>query len=599
MTEEIVLFYGHRKSRKVTNSCFSQFYQCEFIVDGQRYNCAEQFMMAEKARAFGDEKTLEKILAAKSPANIKALGRRVRPFDAKMWATIAENVVLVGNFAKFAQNKELKDHLMATGDAILAEASPTDRIWGIGLAKSDARASNHKSWKGKNLLGFALMSVREALWRNDDEARFRADHPIQHVGTDVLAMLNNAIAAEKEARRRTAAAQREAYRKTPEYKERKAVAVAYAAAKSVKGPKKSLGRMADATLDLSARTEVTNRNFIQKVQAAVIPSVNLVDGMSTPNALEASFTDEQQTAKVQFDKIYRPFVYKVLLASPEKDGLGFAYKMVYDTKTCRYKVPYRGEISGEVVYSEVWMRLFGTDGNKPALLNFDATQKNVGCGAFRLYLRLIVKSVYYDLVRKDTMILKDVHGKTIYKTDPHTNKYLLNAKGEKIPVRVPRSATSDENVIANALSGAYSANRSKRVERTIFQRRISLKYLAYLHVHETKISKGGWFYRASAEMFESGIPADDVLAKCLERGDIKQRESFDTALSRFRAAIDKKASELSKAIFSSEESKITSEGELLDHEWETTAKTFGMSRVRDVRLRVMAAMMDAFESGRR
>jgi len=212
---------------------------------------------------------------------------------------------------------------------------------------------------------------------------------------------------------------------------------------------------------------------------------------------------------------------------------------------------------------------------------------------------LLVKSVYYDLIHSDTMILKDVHGRTIYKRDPHTQKYLLNKKGERIPERVPRTASSDENVLANALSGQEAIKRSKRLERTVFQRRISLKYLAYLYVHDSKLKRDGWFYRASAEMFETGIPEEKVLEGCLARGEIKQRQPFDTALSRFRAAINAKALELSKEIFSAADAKVMAETELLDREWKASARKFGMSRVKDVRLRVMAAMMEAFEGGSR
>lgn len=141
----------------------SQWHESPFRVDGVRYRCAEQYMMAEKARLFGDDEILRQILAARSPREHKALGRKVRGFDSARWDAACREVVYRGNLAKFSQDEELRALLLATGDRTLVEASPTDKIWGIGLAADDPRALEPASWRGQNLLGQALMRVRAAL----------------------------------------------------------------------------------------------------------------------------------------------------------------------------------------------------------------------------------------------------------------------------------------------------------------------------------------------------------------------------------------------------------------------------------------------------
>ena len=141
----------------------SQWHPAAFTLDGVAYQCAEQFMRAEKARLFGDEETRAQILAATSPREHKALGRRVRGFDAERWTEACREVVYRGNVAKFAQSAELGARLLATGDRTLVEASPTDLVWGIGLAADDARATDPSAWRGKNWLGEALMRVRAEM----------------------------------------------------------------------------------------------------------------------------------------------------------------------------------------------------------------------------------------------------------------------------------------------------------------------------------------------------------------------------------------------------------------------------------------------------
>lgn len=159
-----IFFWGHRASQgNVTASCFSQWFEAPFVVAGQCYPTAEHFMMAEKAALFGDEATRALALQAPTPAAAKALGRKVRGFDEAAWLENRFSIVVRANQAKFAQNAELGLFLKQTGSRILVEASPVDAIWGIGLAHDDARANNPNLWPGLNLLGFALMQVRDGL----------------------------------------------------------------------------------------------------------------------------------------------------------------------------------------------------------------------------------------------------------------------------------------------------------------------------------------------------------------------------------------------------------------------------------------------------
>lgn len=156
-------FWGHKTSGGITKSCFSQWYPATFVIDEKHYATAEHYMMAEKARLFLDAEIEEKILLSNDPSHAKAMGRQVRNFSAEIWKEQCFDLVVNGNIAKFSQNSELKNFLIATGSKILVEASPVDRIWGIGLAEEDREAKNPELWKGKNLLGFALMKVRDRL----------------------------------------------------------------------------------------------------------------------------------------------------------------------------------------------------------------------------------------------------------------------------------------------------------------------------------------------------------------------------------------------------------------------------------------------------
>jgi len=163
-TVKYLFFWGHtNRSDTVNASCLSQWYPAKFEIEGRIYPTAEHFMMGEKARLFGDAETREKVFDSDDPGFAKAVGREVRGFDEEKWQRHRIQIVEQANIAKFSQNPNLGSFLLSTSSRVLVEASPRDRIWGIGLTKDDERANNPNLWKGLNLLGFALMNVREAL----------------------------------------------------------------------------------------------------------------------------------------------------------------------------------------------------------------------------------------------------------------------------------------------------------------------------------------------------------------------------------------------------------------------------------------------------
>lgn len=161
---KFLFFWGHtNRTQAVSKACFSQWYSSPFTEDGNRFATAEHYMMFGKAKLFGDTEAMEKALNAKNPGAVKAVGRAVRGFDQAVWDANKFDLVVNANLAKFRSNDDLRDFLINTGKRVLVEASPVDKVWGIGLAEDSEAASNPNLWKGENLLGFALMEVREQL----------------------------------------------------------------------------------------------------------------------------------------------------------------------------------------------------------------------------------------------------------------------------------------------------------------------------------------------------------------------------------------------------------------------------------------------------
>ncbi|MFF8879723.1 NADAR family protein [Streptomyces flaveolus] len=160
-------FWGYRPlpDGRIGPSCLSQWWPSPFTVDGVEYATAEHWMMAGKARLFEDAEAERRVRAAGHPAEAKKAGRLVRGFDEAVWERERFRIVVEGSVHKFASDPALRAFLLDTGDRVLVEASPVDRVWGIGLTADDEAATDPERWRGENLLGFALMVARGRLRR--------------------------------------------------------------------------------------------------------------------------------------------------------------------------------------------------------------------------------------------------------------------------------------------------------------------------------------------------------------------------------------------------------------------------------------------------
>ncbi|WP_243718059.1 ADP-ribosylglycohydrolase family protein [Pedobacter changchengzhani] len=162
---EFIFFCSHAptKDGSISKSCLSQWWPSSFVADDVTYKTAEHWMMAKKAALFNDFEIVDKILKADNPADAKKLGRAVKNYNDTVWTENRFEIVKNGNHLKFSQNDELKAFLLSTNDMVLVEASASDLLWGMGLAENDVDAMYPEKWKGLNLLGFALMEVRDDL----------------------------------------------------------------------------------------------------------------------------------------------------------------------------------------------------------------------------------------------------------------------------------------------------------------------------------------------------------------------------------------------------------------------------------------------------
>lgn len=155
ITDDYVFFYG---------SVFSNWFECKLIWRGIEFNCAEQAMMWAKGMVFGDKESQAKILATDDPRKQKALGRKIKNFDLEVWHEVCVDLVTDICYAKFSQELSLGLCLIQHGyGRNFVEASPYDRIWGVGLSEDDNRILDPKNWMGRNYLGICLDRVCERL----------------------------------------------------------------------------------------------------------------------------------------------------------------------------------------------------------------------------------------------------------------------------------------------------------------------------------------------------------------------------------------------------------------------------------------------------
>lgn len=172
MMTNFLFFWGHHTNDPTTvgKECLSQWYPAPFkaFCPIQEHTfvfpTAEHYMMYQKAMLFGDQEIANKIIIANTPKEAKALGRQVNGFDEEVWKQNREVIVSDANVGKFTQNQKLFDYLTSLPeDTYFVEASPYDRVWGIGLRASDQRAKDPNKWQGLNLLGKCLTHLKQAI----------------------------------------------------------------------------------------------------------------------------------------------------------------------------------------------------------------------------------------------------------------------------------------------------------------------------------------------------------------------------------------------------------------------------------------------------
>jgi len=156
MTHNFTFFYS-------ASHPFSNWYMCPFVHNGKQFNCSEQYMMYKKAMLFKDYEVAEMIMEQGHPYKQKFLGRQVRGFDANEWNAKCKDIMVEGLVSKFIQDTYCLNTLLNSGDTIIVEASPTDKIWGIGLSEDDPRATDPSQWRGTNWLGEVLMRTRDII----------------------------------------------------------------------------------------------------------------------------------------------------------------------------------------------------------------------------------------------------------------------------------------------------------------------------------------------------------------------------------------------------------------------------------------------------
>jgi len=156
LTEEFIFYFG-------PDSIYSHWYKSNFIISKQDFCCVEQYLMYQKAILFKGADTAKKILNSSNPARHRHLGKQVAGFNKQLWHQKCKQFAFDGELAKFYQSRALKEKLLQTIGKSFAEASPYDRIWGIGLSMSNPKIFDRTQWRGRNWSGEVLELVRDKL----------------------------------------------------------------------------------------------------------------------------------------------------------------------------------------------------------------------------------------------------------------------------------------------------------------------------------------------------------------------------------------------------------------------------------------------------
>lgn len=151
---EFVFFWGGH---------YSQWAASPFYHDGNYFPTAEHFMMYHKCMAFKDTQRAQMVLDLEGPDQVKAVGRQIEAYTDAVWDAIRFDIVVMGNVLKFSQNPDFFEVMRNDCEKCIVEASPYDRIWGIGRSETDPNLDDVDEWDGLNLLGYAIMEARERL----------------------------------------------------------------------------------------------------------------------------------------------------------------------------------------------------------------------------------------------------------------------------------------------------------------------------------------------------------------------------------------------------------------------------------------------------
>lgn len=157
------VFFAEAEQGEINASCMNMKYIAPFDVGEDHYVSAEHYYLAEKAKIAGDFKSRELIKKATEPAEFRMLEREIENLNPVTWDEVKYAIALVGNYHKFWNNMALKKYLMTTEQKILAYTDSEDLIWGTGLDIDHEDAEDPSKWPGQNLLGFAIMELRDHL----------------------------------------------------------------------------------------------------------------------------------------------------------------------------------------------------------------------------------------------------------------------------------------------------------------------------------------------------------------------------------------------------------------------------------------------------